>query len=59
MGQASVEVVLISLALLLIVVVPVTTNDQTLLRWLSHMVASWMLLYNAIWQQFLWHPWAH
>ncbi|MFC0444165.1 hypothetical protein ACFOD1_07835 [Pseudidiomarina halophila] len=49
---------IVSLALLLIVIVPVTVDEQTLLVWLEYMVVSWMALYNAVWHQFLLNPWA-
>lgn len=57
-GQATFEFMIVSLALLLIVIVPVTVDEQTLLVWLEYMVVSWMLIYNAVWQQFLLNPWA-
>lgn len=57
-GQASVEALLTAIALLAIVVVPVTFNNENLLGLLEQLIQTWMFVFTATWQHFLLHPWA-
>ncbi|MDT7526647.1 MULTISPECIES: hypothetical protein [Idiomarinaceae] len=55
-GQAMVESLLLAMALLLILIVPVTEQGQTLLDFLGHIVASTAALFEWIWDDFLLQP---
>ncbi|WP_417691279.1 hypothetical protein [Pseudidiomarina sp.] len=57
-GQASVEVLVVALSLFAIILVPVTAEEQTVLEIIEAIVASWMFVFSATWQQFLLHPWS-
>lgn len=56
-GQASVEAMLVALSLLAIVLLPVTTTNETLVELLDRVVQSWMFVFAVTWQYFLLHPW--
>lgn len=56
-GQASVEVMLVALSLLAIVLLPVTSSNETLVVLLERVVQSWMFVFSVTWQYFLLHPW--
>tara|TARA_Y100001963_G_C6698524_1_gene408223 strand:- start:686 stop:838 length:153 start_codon:yes stop_codon:yes gene_type:complete len=48
----------VALGLFAIILVPVTTEEQTVLEIIELIVTSWMFVFSVTWQQFLLHPWA-
>lgn len=56
-GQASLETLLVAVALGAIILVPVTTEHHTLLELFELIVKAWMLVFSSTWQYFLLHPW--